>query len=115
METNPDQNVSELKIGQDIRVPVKKSRLCYQLRHCSNEQTVPVYHIAKKQDNLYRIARIYFDSSVEQLKLLNNISVTIVSKDQEDTIGWLPYSDYLPSYLSPAHLEASSIPAPHDV
>lgn len=115
METNPDQNVSELKIGQDIRVPVKKSRLCYQLRHCSSEQTVPVYYIAKKQDNLFRIARIYFDSSVEQLKLLNNISGTTVSEGQVVKIGWLPYSDYLQAYLSPAQLEAISKPAPHDV
>lgn len=115
METNPDQNVSELKIGQDIRVPVKKSRLCYQLRQCSSEQTVPVYYIAKKQDNLFRIARIYFDSSVEQLKLLNNISGTSVSEGQVIKIGWLPYSDYLQAYLSPAQLEAISKPAPHDV
>lgn len=112
---NPDQDVSELKIGQDIQIPVRKSRLCYQLRHCSGEQSIPVYYIAQKKDNLFRIARIYFDSSIEQIKLLNNISGSDVSEGQMIKIGWLPYSDYLQAYLSPAQIEVISRPAPPEI
>lgn len=102
----PGNKVDDLKIGQDIVVPIDKKKICYNPMDCNTTSRIPIYYTAQRKDNLFRIARIYFDTSVEQLKMLNHMSTTILSDNQVLTIGWLPYTDEWHSYLSPRQVEA---------
>ncbi len=111
----PDSQVDELKIGQDIVVPIDKNKICYRSMDCADILRIPVYYQAKAQDNLFRIARIYFNTSVEQLKLNNHMLNSVLSKDQILTIGWVPYKDEWQSYLSPEVIEAIAQVTPQDV
>lgn len=102
----PGSTVDDLKIGQDIIIPIDKKNICYRPMDCKTTSRIPIYYTAKRKDNLFRIARIYFDTSVEQLKSLNHMNTTILSNNQVLTIGWLPYTDEWYSYLSPQQIEA---------
>lgn len=102
----PGNTVDDLKIGQDIIVPINKNKICYRTMDCENIPRIPIYYTAQSKDNLFRIARIYFDSSVEQLKMMNHMTSTILSDNQVLTIGWLPYTDEWHSYLSTKQIEA---------
>lgn len=102
----PGNTVDDLKIGQDIIVPINKDKICYRAMDCENTRRIPIYYTAQSKDNLFRIARIYFDSSVEQLKMMNHMTSTILSDNQVLTIGWLPYTDEWHSYLSTKQIEA---------
>lgn len=111
----PDSQVDDLKIGQDIVVPIDKNKICYRHNDCGNIQRIPVYYRTKPQDNLFRIARIYFNTTVEQLKLINHMETSLLSKGQVLTIGWLPYRDEWQSYLSPQEMEAIAQVTPQEV
>lgn len=110
----PGGQVDDLKIGQDIIVPVDKSKLCYRAMDCPSDRKIPVYYKAQRKDNLFRIARIYFDSSVEQVKMMNQMNNTVLSDEQLIKIGWLPYKDEWQSYLSPNQINAIVQIAPQE-
>lgn len=110
----PGSEVDDLKIGQDIIVPVRKDKICYLEMDCPDGLKIPVYYKAQRQDNLFRIARIYFDTSVEQLKLINNLKTSLLSNDQYLTIGWLPYTDEWQSYLSVQQMEVIAQVTPQE-
>lgn len=74
-----DTQVDELKIGQDIVVPIDKNKICYRNQDCADVQRIPIYYKARRQDNLFRIARIYFNTSVEQIKLNNHMTNSLLS------------------------------------
>ena len=111
----PESKVDELKIGQDITVPIDKHQICYRQNDCAGSLRIPVYYKIQRQDNLFRIARIYFDSTVEQLKLLNGMKNSLLDNGSFLTIGWLPYRDEWQSYLSPQQMEAIVQVTPQDV
>ena len=110
-----DTQVDELKIGQDIVVPIDKNKICYRNQDCADVQRIPIYYKARRQDNLFRIARIYFNTSVEQIKLNNHMTNSLLSDNQVLTIGWLPYRDEWLSYLSPKQMEAIAQVTPQDM
>ena len=110
----PGNQVDDLKIGQDIVVPILKNKICYQEKNCRDGLKIPVYYKAQRQDNLFRIARIYFDTSVEQLKLINNLKISLLADDQYIIIGWLPYTDEWQSYLSPKQIEVIAQVTPQE-
>lgn len=114
MTHNSQNKVDDLKIGQDIVVPIAKESICYRADNCSFSQKIPVLYTAQKKDNLFRIARIYFNTSVEQVKLLNQMHSTVLSNDQVLLIGWLPYNDELKSYLSPKAIKVISQVTPQE-
>lgn len=109
---NPERQVDSLKIGQDIRVPIRKNQICYQMEDCEKEKLIPVYYEVHPKDNLFRVARVYFNSSVEDIKSLNAIKGNTLSYGQVLKIGWLPYTDYLQSYLSTDQIKVISQAAP---
>ena len=111
----PGSQVDDLKIGQDIIVPIDKNKICYRHSDCGDILRIPVYYRTKPQDNLFRIARIYFNTSVEQLKMTNHMETSLLSKDQVLTSGWLRYRDEWQSYLSPQQIEAIVQVTPQEV
>lgn len=110
----PENQVNDLKIGQDILVPIDKTKICYREMDCADGLKIPVYYQTQLQDNLFRIARIFFDTSVEQLKLINHMKSTVLANGQYITIGWLPYTDEWQSYLSPQQMEVITQVTPQE-
>lgn len=110
----PGNQVDELKIGQDIIVPLDKNKICYHEADCGNSLKLPVYYTPQRKDNLFRIARIYFNTTVEQLKLTNQMNSTALSYGQVITIGWLPYTDEWLSYLSRNQIKAMAQITPQE-
>jgi len=111
----PGNQVDDLKIGQDIIVPIDKNKICYREADCGNSLKLPIYYTTQRRDNLFRIARIYFNTSVEQLKMTNQLNNTVLSYGQVIKIGWLPYTDEWLSYLSRNQIEAMAQITPQEV
>ena len=81
-----------LSIGQEIRIPFT-SELMYTGPSISSFPTgtfIPVYYRVKKGETIYRIAKVYFNQSVEQILQRNKMSTPQLAMDQSLLIGWIP-------------------------
>ena len=81
-----------LSIGQEIRIPFT-SELMYTGPSVSSFQAgtfIPVYYRVKKGETIYRIAKVYFNQSVEQILQRNKMSNAQLATDQGLLIGWIP-------------------------
>ncbi|GAA5220463.1 LysM peptidoglycan-binding domain-containing protein [Membranihabitans marinus] len=104
MKQNEELEPENLKIGQDIFVPIFKKDICYLSEKCQGQNMVALKYKILPQDNLFRIARIYFDTSINQLKIINRMDRNHITPGEHLLIGWIPYSDYLNTYLQPEHI-----------
>ncbi|WP_236979277.1 LysM peptidoglycan-binding domain-containing protein [Membranihabitans maritimus] len=105
MDANPMLETDNLKIGQDIIVPIQRSEICYLGNKCPEMKNVQLIYNVKHKDNLFRISRIYFDTDIDIIKRKNNIKGNTLSPGTKLNIGRIAYSDYLDSYLKPEHVE----------
>ncbi|MDI1472600.1 Membrane-bound lytic murein transglycosylase D precursor [Thermodesulfovibrio sp. N1] len=62
----------KLQIGMKLEIPEKNSKITKKSKELKNS-TEPQYHIVKKGENLYRIAKKY-NISVDELKRLNDLN-----------------------------------------
>lgn len=72
--------MENLQVGMKIEIPTKKSKKLKEINPVKATEANNKYHIVKKGDNLYRIAKKY-SISMEDLKRLNNI------KDNKLSVG----------------------------
>lgn len=68
---------NKLQVGMKLVIPQKDNKITKQLK--SRE---PEYHVVKKGETLFRIAKKY-NISVEELKRLNGLDSDIISKGQK--------------------------------
>lgn len=92
-EINPQLHDHIVQVEEKILIPVKKDVLIYNPKNLKkSEDYVPVYYRVKAKDNFFRIARIYFDQSIENLLSINNVSSFELKIDQILLVGWIPAS-----------------------
>ena len=71
-------NNDNLKIGQNLKIRINKVLECYGNNYIPNE----IYYIVKKGDSLYSIAK-KFNTTVDNLKTINNLSSNMLSIGQK--------------------------------
>ncbi|MDF1696195.1 MAG: LysM peptidoglycan-binding domain-containing protein [Saprospiraceae bacterium] len=98
MRLNAIRDVSSLKIGQKIKIPIQDSYLFKgtNLRGLKYGHYVPVYYQTKPKDNLFRISRIYFKQPTEDLVKRNNLKDNHLSLGQSILVGWFPIDSAIP-------------------
>ncbi len=90
---------ASISIGQTLRIPLPTSNLYKgkSLINISKGHYVPVYYKTKPKDNLFRISRVYFNQSTEDLMVRNNLIDNNISLGQELIIGWLTINAPIPT------------------
>lgn len=78
-----------LNLGQVIKVPLNAANFSQDAVVAADEALVPVYHVVKDKEGLYRIATNYNKLPVETLKQWNNIKGEAVNSGTKLIIGYL--------------------------
>ncbi|WP_235298263.1 LysM peptidoglycan-binding domain-containing protein [Portibacter marinus] len=88
---NPGVNFNAMKIGQKIRVPFLAASMVKSPNDIvKGGEYVNVYYKIRPKDNLYRIAKIYFDTSIENLMAINQKQTMDLQADELIKVGWMP-------------------------
>ncbi len=77
-----------LSIGQQLKIPLKKSNFV-QSTPKSKKELEPVYHTIRKGDNLYELSKKYNKVKEADLKKWNHLTKNIVKPGQEIIVGYL--------------------------
>ncbi|MBL0357420.1 MAG: LysM peptidoglycan-binding domain-containing protein [Chitinophagaceae bacterium] len=86
-----------LSLGQVIKVPLSAVNFSQDAAVAADEVLVPVYHIVKEKEGLYRIATNYNKLPVETLKQWNNIKDESVNNGTKLIVGYLKVKKELSS------------------
>lgn len=87
---NPNMNFDQLNVGQSIQVPFLSSVLVKNVSDkLPGKVYIPVYYEVKAKDNFFRIARVYFNQSIENLLDMNQLETFDLSIGQYIQVGWL--------------------------
>lgn len=87
---NLDENIP-VEIGQNVKIPVNPI-IIYQGDDIATlpGKYIPVHYSVKPKETLFRIAKMYFNQSVEALKSKNNLIDNNLEIGQKLLIGWIP-------------------------
>ena len=82
---------STISLDQELRIPLQDRQLYkgINLDHISEGHYIPVYYKTLPKDNIFRISRVYFNQSTDDLISRNNLIDDNLSLGQEILIGWL--------------------------
>ncbi len=87
---NPEIKRDARRLPAVVVVPITNDQVIYRLPlFKSKRDFVPVYYRAQKKDNLFRIARHYFDMPINLLTNRNDLRGNDIKKGQTLHIGWL--------------------------
>jgi len=81
-----------ISVGQQIKIPLKKSNFIQQASK-SHSDAEPVYYTVKKGDNLAKISKNYNRVKEADLKKWNHLSKSLIKPGQQLIIGYLKVSD----------------------
>lgn len=88
---NPGINFNDMKVGQKIRVPFLAASMVKNPSDIiEGGEYVNVYYKVRPKDNLYRISKVYFDTTIENLMAINKTSTFDLKADQLIKVGWMP-------------------------
>jgi len=96
---NNMQEGAPISLGQTLRIPLPTNNLYKgrNLNQISKGHYIPVYYKTKPKDNLFRISRVYFNQSTEDLMVRNNLVNNNLELGQDLLIGWLTINTALPT------------------
>jgi LysM repeat protein len=78
-----------LNLNQSVKVPLTAANFVQENNTAADEVLVPVYHIVKDKEGLFRISSSYNKVPVEKLKQWNNIKTESVSAGAKIIVGYL--------------------------
>lgn len=92
-EINPQLADHVVQVEENILVPINKEIIIYAKKDfIKGERYIPIYYQAKAQDNFFRIARVYFDQTIENLLKINKVESFELEIGSILLVGWIPAS-----------------------
>ena len=88
-ELNPHIQNKVMSLGAEIMIPLPDRAIDKTVRKKGKGKFVPICYQVKRQENLFRIARVYFDISIDDLKEMNRMKDNTLSIGQVLIVGWL--------------------------
>lgn len=87
-----------LSVGQELIIPVRNEAIITQKKtsNISTSSFIKVMYQVKKKDNLFQIAKRYFNTDINTLVDRNNLNGLTISPDQMLHIGWMAVDHSLP-------------------
>ena len=105
LDYNPQLDSSLLKVGQSIKIPIQAENI----QSYSSENALALYYTVKPKETMFRISRIYFKKTIEEIQRLNDMEDHNLSIGQKLLIGWLPIKTELISQQSPVQASFAKI------
>jgi len=96
-DLQPDQT---LAIGQVLIIPVNPAAILAYKDKARNHNLVKVFYEVKKKENLFQIAKRYFNIDIDAVKHNNSLQGDILSPGQMLHIGWLEIPVATASYTN---------------
>lgn len=78
-----------LAIGKVMKIPVESKNFTQDGQSAETETLVPLHHLVKKSDNLFRISQTYGKLRLDFLKEWNDMNSDIIQDGQKLVIGHL--------------------------
>jgi LysM repeat protein len=78
-----------LAIGQSLKIPLTKANFLQSGQPAGDEVLIPLYHIVREKEGLYRIGQMYNKVSPEQIKSWNKLTSDEVSNGRNLIVGYL--------------------------
>ena len=73
-EANPNLQLYALNPGDSLIIPINSEIIDVVEINKSHDNYIPIYYQTAKKDNIFRIARIYFNQNMDHLMSRNNTS-----------------------------------------
>lgn len=89
IEINNIADSQNLTLNTSLVIPFNTDQINTELNPKDNE--LPIYYKVKKQETLYRIAKVYFNQEVESLVMRNKLQGFGLDLGQELIIGYYPF------------------------
>lgn len=87
---NPGVNSSNINLGQIVRIPIRSRYIIVDNSRLKNERNyIPVHYKVQPKENLYRIARHYFNQPVKDLMAKNEMAGNDLSPGQSLLVGYI--------------------------
>jgi|AntRauTorckE5430_2_1112549.scaffolds.fasta_scaffold05497_2 LysM repeat protein len=82
--------VSGMKLGQKLKIPIGR----YDIKWQKNSQSIKwrmieVVYIVKPKDTVYKIAKTYFNMSLDAFRALNNMKNDTLEIGHKVIVGWI--------------------------
>jgi len=89
---------STISLSQILRIPLSDRQLYkgVNLDNISTGHYIPVYYKTQPKDNIFRIARVYFNQPMDDLVRRNKLSDNNLALGQDLLVGWLLVDGKLP-------------------
>ena len=88
---NPHIKLSEVQLNQHVNIPINTDMISSERNLSPSKSYIPVYYTVKAKDNLFRIAKVYFHQSIENVMNINNLKTMDLSIGQKILVGWYEY------------------------
>ena len=94
LQYNNIEDAKYIELNRSVRIPLNQKYVYKGVNLNSFEHTnfIPLQYTVKKKENLYRIAKVYCDESIEAMKLRNGLINNNLDIGQKLIIGWIPVS-----------------------
>ena len=91
---NNIEDAKYIELNRSVKIPLEQKYIYRGVNLTSFEHTkfIPLQYTVKKKENLYRIAKVYCDESIEAMKLRNGLIENSLDVGQKLIIGWIPVS-----------------------
>ncbi len=86
---NPILKSRILQANDELRMPISNDYIITDKNQLEKDKKYhPIYYIIQPKDNLYRISKVYFNMSFEDLMKRNNLTSHNIQVSQKLLIGW---------------------------
>jgi len=88
IKSNPDLSLGNFNPGDSLLIPFHPNLIEFGEINSDARNYIPVYYKTVKKDNLFRIARHYFDRKLDLLMKINHFSTSSLKEGQLVLVGW---------------------------
>jgi hypothetical protein len=96
-DNNPGSRLPAIDPGDSLTIPFNLNLIEDNILSGNPDKHIPIYYKTLKGDNLFRIARIYFDQQIDHVMQQNKLSDYNLTPGQLILVGWM--EKYMPPQI----------------
>lgn len=89
---NPGVKLNTIKLNQQVNIPINTAMISSERNLSPKKSYIPVFYTVKAKDNLFRVAKVYFDQSIDNVMKINKLNSMELALGQKLLVGWYEYN-----------------------